>query len=263
MRALCCRFLATAAVAVSACSTPCGARRQRAVKGCSRATLRVRDKGAESDKMEVILQSGCWRAQHDIDQYSRRAHTYTLREKNIHSLGLRRWRGSARMLLLYTHGKCCCTALGAERNRERESEGLGVCVIYFTLWRPHKDVAQPTAKILQAAAAVARRRLRNLNCAPYIISPNRTHTHIQRVVGTKKLGAHRIHTHRQTSSQWICWAKRIFCVGYKFLWSDNTSEREREKTRSIIYKTCVYARRWKCSGGRINDGRKIDVSPFA
>jgi hypothetical protein len=225
MRALCCRFLATAAVVVSACSTPCGARRQRAVKGCSRATLRVRDKGAESDKMEVILQSGCWRAQHDIDQYSRRAYIYTQREEYT----LSRLRGAVALL----ECRCCihtenaAAQHSAQRETERESEGLGVCVIYFTLWRPHKDVAQPTAKILQAAAVVARRRLRNLNCAPYIISPNRTY----RVVGTKTLGAHRIHTHtgKQAANGFV--GRNAFFALVINFYGLTTRARERERKR--------------------------------
>jgi hypothetical protein len=191
-------------VAVSACSAPrCGARRQRAVKGCSRATLRVRDKGAESDKMEVILQSGCWRAQHDIDQYSRRAYIYREREKNIHSLGCAAVWLCSNAAAVYTRKMLLHST--RRREKQRESEGLGVCVIYFTLWRPHKDVAQPTAKILQAAAAVARRRLRNLNCAPYIISPNRTHTHtyIQRGESSAQKRSARTHTGKQAANGFV------------------------------------------------------------
>lgn len=237
----------------SACSTPRGARRQRAVKGCSRATLRVRDKGAESDKMEVILQSGCWRAQHDIDQYSRRAFIYTHSERRIYTL-------SATALRCWIHTENAAAQNSAQRETERERErGLGVCVIYFTLWRPHKDVAQPTAKILQAAAAaVARRRLRNLNCAPYIISPNRTHTYSDS--SAQKRSARTAYTPANKQPMDLLGETHFFALVINFY---GLTTRAREKTRSIIYKTCVYARRWKCSGGRINDGRKIDVSPFA
>lgn len=127
--------------------------------------------------------------------------TYTHRERRIYTLS--RLRGGVALL------ECCCcihtenAAAQHSAQRETESEGLGVCVIYFTLWRPHKDVAQPTAKILQAAAAVARRRLRNLNCAPYIISPNRTHTHTVRGESSAQKRSARTHTGKQAANGFV------------------------------------------------------------
>lgn len=153
--------------------------------------------------------------------------TYT--EKNTLSRRRRRRRCAAE----YTRKMLLHSTRRRERNRER---GLGVCVIYFTLWRPHKDVAQPTAKILQAAAAVARRRLRNLNCAPYIISPNRTHTNM-RLVGTKTLTAF---IYVYTRANGFVGRNAFFALVINFY---GLTTRAGEKTRSIIYikHVCVCA----------------------